>query len=383
MQTYDDGPLGYEQQASPAAPARPKQRRGTGGIGRALSIGLLGVAFAASTVVGGVVGALVTVQVLGHGSTPAPIASIPALLTQTSAPPQAGSTLAASIYAAANPSVVQIAVGSASPRGGSGSGSGFVVDNRGYILTNQHVVQGAGSISVRFAGGETRTGQVVGSDRANDLALVKVDLPAGVRALPLGDTSTLAPGDLAVAIGSPFGLAGTVTQGIVSAVDRSWQPSNGPVRRNLIQTDAPINPGNSGGPLLNARGEVVGINAMIESPVQGSVGIGFAISVNVAKALLPQLETGANIEPVWMGVSGTTGDGGALLQSVILGGPASAAGLRAGDVITKIDGVGVRDVGDIARLITGKRVGDTIRVTYLRGGQEQTAQITLRAWPNS
>jgi S1-C subfamily serine protease len=279
-----------------------------------------------------------------------------------------------------------------------------VVDAHGLILTNNHVIEGSRAVSVRFTNGEQREAQVLGTDRGNDLALLKVDLPANVPVAALGDSDQVQVGETAIAIGSPFGLDQTVTQGIISAVHRDWSPGNGRVQRNLLQTDAPINPGNSGGPLLNANGDVVGINTMIESPVRGSVGVGFAIPSNTAKRLLPQLEAGAQLEPVWLGISGQELDAtiakdqglavteGVLVLEVVPGSAADQAGIRGGqsvnetlprggDVITKIDGQAVKDLGQLTEQLSGHQPGDEISVTIVRDGREQEVKAKLQAWP--
>jgi S1-C subfamily serine protease len=287
---------------------------------------------------------------------------------------------------------------------GSGSGSGVVVERSGRVLTNNHVVEGARAISVRFADGSVREARVLGADRGNDLALLQVELPPGAAVAPLGDSDKAAVGETAIAIGSPFGLEGTVTQGIVSAVQRTWAPGSGRVRRGLIQTDAPINPGNSGGPLLNAAGEVIGINTMIESPVRGSVGVGFAVPINIARRVMPQLEAGARLEPVWLGVSGQDLDAtiardqglsvqsGVLLVGVVANSPAARAGLRGGqgageriprggDVLTAVDGQPIASSRQLTDALAGKKPGDTVRLTFVRGGATQTVAVQLQPWP--
>jgi S1-C subfamily serine protease len=259
-------------------------------------------------------------------------------------------------------------------------------------------------VSVRFSTGDVREAQVLGTDSGNDLALLKVDLPPNTPVAPLGNSDQVQVGETVVAIGSPFGLDQTVTQGIVSAVRRDWQPRNGRVRRNLIQTDAPINPGNSGGPLLNARGEVIGITSMIESPVEGSVGVGFAVPINTAQRLLSQLEAGAHLQPVWLGITGQEVDPaiardqslpvstGVLILSVAPNSPAAQAGLRGGqgtneripsggDVITAVDGKSVTTMTDLAEQLSGHKPGDVVTVTIARGGQTQQVRVTLQAWP--
>ncbi|MDO8672582.1 MAG: trypsin-like peptidase domain-containing protein [Dehalococcoidia bacterium] len=172
-------------------------------------------------------------------------------------------------------------------------GTGFIVNDKGSILTNYHVVQGATSVTITLLDGTTIDAKVVGSDPGKDLALLMADIPKDkIVVVYLGDSDAVEPGDLAIAIGSPFGLDHTVTSGIISALNREFGTANGSPMRGLIQTDAPINPGNSGGPLFDANGAVIGITTSIESPVQGSVGIGFAIPINAVKRVLPQLEKG-------------------------------------------------------------------------------------------
>lgn len=286
-----------------------------------------------------------------------------------------------------------------------GSGSGVVIDQRGLIVTAGHVVSGAERVQVRFATGDQLTARVLGTDDANDLALLQVDrLPEGIPVAPLGDSDTVQVGDAVIAIGSPFGLSGTVTQGIVSAVNRSWNPPGDRLRTGLIQTDAPINPGNSGGPLFNAQGEVIGITTMIESPIRGNVGIGFAVPSNTVKRVLPQLESGAQLQPAWLGISGTDLDEataqrfglnvqrGVIVLNVVAGSPAARAGLRPaqvrgndiaalGDVIVALDGQPVSGMEDLAARIGAHQPGDVVELTVVRDGREQTIRVTLGSWP--
>jgi S1-C subfamily serine protease len=255
--------------AVPAAkPVEPAAR--TGGPSRVVAAALIVGALA-----GGSAGALAV-----RWAAPAAVAAVSAPIAATAQPTAAPATAAAApasvastVFAKASPAVVQLL-------GRGGGGSGVVVDPSGLILTNRHVVAASQTMRVRFATGDERQGRVIAvGDDGLDLAVVQVELPAGVAAAPLGDSDKVAVGETAIAIGSPFGLANTVTQGIVSAV-----------RRSAIQTDAPINPGNSGGPLFNARGEVIAINTAISSPVRGSVGVGFAIPVNAAKPLIQRAQ---------------------------------------------------------------------------------------------
>ena len=301
--------------------------------------------------------------------------------------------VAGAVYAAVSPSVIEISVAGASMMGPTYSGgSGFVVDARGLILTNNHVVEGAQEVDVQFSDGTTRKATVLGTDSGNDLALLKVDLPANVPVARLADSDAVAVGETAVAIGSPFGLEQTVTQGIVSAIHRTWSPGTGRLQRNLIQTDAPINPGNSGGPLLNAAGEVIGVTSMIESPVRGSVGVGFAIPINTAKQLIPQLEAGARLEPVWLGIRG--GDvteslaqelslpvtEGVLVAEAVPGGPAARAGLQAQDIITGIDGTKTATLAALQDALAQHQPGDTVTLSTLRNGAEQELEVRLETW---
>jgi S1-C subfamily serine protease len=388
MFPYQFDPIQPEQQ--PAAPPVPA----SGGRARRLGIaGVLVLALSLSALGGGAAGTVAATHWLlpQRPTVTAPLMTAQPVVAQ-GAP---ASSVAGAVFSAAGPAVVRVTVAGQARSGvtPSGNGSGFVVDPRGLILTNYHVVANAQAVSVRFSTGEVRKAQLLGTDRGNDLALLTVDLPAGVPVVRLGDSDQVEVGETVVAIGSPFGLDQTVTQGIVSAVGRTWQPRNGQARRGLIQTDAPINPGNSGGPLLNARGEVIGITSMIESPVAGSVGVGFAIPINTAKRLLSQLEAGARLEPVWLGITaqeldpalardrGLTVQTGILVGSVLSNGPAAQAGLRAGDVITAIDGRSVRTMAELADRLSGYRPGDSITVTINRAGQEQQVPVTLQAWP--
>ena len=347
---------------------------------------LLVLALAGTTIGGGVVGAAVTATALQ------PPAAAAATTSQAAQP----ASIAGAVYQKVGPSVVEILVAGPTTRFGrtqSGSGSGIVIDSSGYILTNNHVVAGAASIRVKFSSGQERTAQVVGTDSGNDLALIKVDLPANTPVATLGDSDQVQVGDTAIAIGSPFGLDETVTQGIISAVHRDWQPNGGTIQRDMIQTDAPINPGNSGGALLNANGEVIGITSAIESPVDGSVGVGFAVPINTAKRLLTQLKSGAQLAPVWLGISGQelTPDvaqaqglsvqSGVLVVDVVNGSPAAGAGLQANDVITAVDSNTIATFDQLSAQISGHKAGDTIKITVVRNGQERQLTATLQTRP--
>ncbi len=292
---------------------------------------------------------------------------------------------------------------------GQATGSGFVLNQQGYIATNAHVVAGAKNAQVSFGKGAPTPAKIVGADPSTDLAVIKVD-PSKVKQLttvPLGDSNKLQVGDPVVAIGNPFGLDDTVTTGVVSALGREIKAPNEFSIDHTIQTDAAINPGNSGGPLLDDQGRVVGINAQIATggSGKGSVGIGFAIPINLAKSVFPQLIKTGKVPHAYVGV--TTApvtaalakalklpvSNGALVQAVQTGSPADKAGLIAGktqtaggvigggDLIVAVDGKTVTTPSDIATAISDNKPGDTITVSYYRGQAKRTATLTLANRP--
>ncbi|HEX7589297.1 MAG TPA: trypsin-like peptidase domain-containing protein [Anaerolineae bacterium] len=305
------------------------------------------------------------------------------------------------------------------PQSQGGLGSGFVWDTAGHIVTNNHVIDGATDISVTFSDGTTAAAKVVGADPASDLAVIQVDVPAAaLHPVQLGDSTKVQVGQFAVAIGNPFGEQNTMTTGIISALARSL-PANDAAAQgasytipDVIQTDAPINPGNSGGVLLNADGQVIGVTAAIESPGGSSAGIGFAIPAAIVQKEIPSLiQTGHYTHP-YIGIAGGTltsslaqamglkaGQRGAIVGSVAPGGPAAKAGLRGGqqqttvngeaatvggDVITAIDGQPVKSFDDVVSyLARSTRINQTITLTILRDGKEQTVQVTLLARPDA
>jgi len=316
------------------------------------------------------------------------------------------------LYQQLSPGVVSIQVFMRlGPQVGEGAGSGFILDERGHIVTNNHVVSGAERVTVIYASGIEAEAEIVGVDQDSDLAVIRVD-PAtyadGVGPLPLGDSDQVAPGEWVVAIGNPFGLGGSVTLGIVSATGRLI-PSGATSFSipQAIQTDAAINPGNSGGPLLNLDGEVIGVNAQIATGgSQANAGVGFAIPSNVVRRVAPSLiETGGYQWP-WMGVEGTSVNlllqqandletqRGAYINRVISGSPADRAGLRGstgqtsvqgiivptgGDVVIEADGEQVRDFADLLVATAFRNVGDEMQLTVLRNGERITTTVTLAA----
>ncbi|MGD9482478.1 trypsin-like peptidase domain-containing protein [Streptomyces sp. TRM70308] len=282
----------------------------------------------------------------------------------------------------------------------AGTGTGFVLDDKGHILTNDHVVAPAredGRIQVTFTSGETATARLVGGDTGYDLAVVKVDNVVNLRPLPLGDSDTVKVGDPVVAIGAPFDLAGTVTSGIISAKERpivagGEEGASDVSYVNALQTDAAINPGNSGGPLVDGEGRVIGVNSAIRSvggspdSQGGSIGLGFAIPVNQAKRVAEELiNTGRATHPViGVRVDMTYGGEGARIGSpdgdrpaVVPGGPADAAGLRDGDVITEVDSEVIRTGEELIVKIRSHRPGDVLDLTVERDGRTRTIAVTL------
>ena len=297
------------------------------------------------------------------------------------------------IYQRAHQGVVDITVRGSSGfsfgRSGSQSstaeGSGFVYDSAGHVVTNQHVVAGAKGIMVKFWNGATYPAHVVGTDPSTDLAVIKVDAPSSIlHPLSLGNSDAVQVGAGVVAIGSPFGLAESVTSGIVSALHRQMQSSNGFSIDDSIQTDAPINHGNSGGPLLNASGQVIGVNSQIQSESGGSDGVGFAIPANTVKSVVSQLVAGKAVKHAYLGVSldDSTFPAGAVIRGLSSSAPAKKAGLRCNDVITKIGSVTIGSASDVTVAIGSKKPGDTVIVTYDRSGKTNTASLTLGTRPN-
>ena len=283
----------------------------------------------------------------------------------------------AAIYRAASPAVVSV-------RTGSGSGTGFVVDTGGTVVTNAHVVGDSERVELQFSDDRTVDAEVRGVDTSSDLAVLHVDPErAGkLTALELADSGTVRTGQLAVAIGSPFGLPQTATAGIVSGTGRHIQAPDGFQIDSVIQTDAPINPGNSGGPLIDSNGRVIGINSQIESAGgQGNVGIGFAVPSNTVRDVIPRLERGETIRRAYLGVSTGEASGGAVVREVTPGAPAASAGLQPGDVIVAIGGEQVAGPDDVAAAIQDRRPGESIEVEVRRDGALQTFDVELTARP--
>jgi serine protease Do len=275
-----------------------------------------------------------------------------------------------------------------SERERAGVGSGVIIDPQGHVLTNLHVIKGADEITVRLHTKREIKAKVVGTDAKTDLAVLRIEPGEGATAAPLGDSDRLRVGEWAIAIGSPFGLEQTVTVGVVSATGRS-ELGIAPYE-DFIQTDASINPGNSGGPLLNFRGEVIGLNTAI---VSAGPGIGFAIPINVAQRVAAQLIARGRVARGWLGVSlqpltadlakalGAPGEKGTVVARVLPGSPAAAAGLQANDVILRFGDVAVENLTHLQRLVLDAPVGQPVALRIVRGGKEQTVTVTIAEAP--
>lgn len=324
----------------------------------------------------------------------------------SAAPPLYSQDTVSSIFDNASPAVFQIDV----TREGSGffgrfsqggQGSGFLIDDEGYIVTNNHVVEGASIVNVIIDGKSVKA-EVVGLDPIDDLALIKVDVSdvSGIDPLELADSDSVRPGQMAVAIGNPFGLDDTVTVGVISGLNRTLGDLRG-----LIQTDASLNPGNSGGPLLDSEGRVIGVNTAIEASTAGGKGIGFAVPSNTIEKVLPDLRAGKTITRPWIGIRGMTltedlaerlgisVKEGVYVTAVAPDSPAAGAELKGagmdpsgeaaggGDVITAVDGQSIDSIEDLQSYISGKKAGDEVILTVLRDGDDITVGITLAAMP--
>jgi len=288
----------------------------------------------------------------------------------------------------------------------SGVGSGVLIDSKGYIITNYHVVENARKIDVTLSEGQKYKGRLIGYDKRSDLAVIKIE-GDNFPYLPLGNSDNLQPGQFAIAIGNPYGLNRTVTLGIISALNRTIVEPNGVRLENLIQTDAAINPGNSGGPLLNIKGEVIGINTAIRSDAQG---IGFAIPINKAKEIADKLIKEGKITYPWIGIKGYAiepdylnyikfpVDKGVVIAEVIPGSPADKAGLKGGDrqiyidntpliiggdIIIKIDGKPVETMEELRAEVQKRKVGDFVTLTYIRNNKEYTVRLQLAPMPEN
>jgi putative serine protease PepD len=408
----------YSQSAPPAPPAPPTPPLGEGSrpdpkrdrrFGQTIGTALLAAVLAS--------GGTYAATQLGEPSTATsttPAATATTNPNQNSSPTvvqgNASSPDWSAVAAAVAPSVVSIDV---TTQQGSGAGSGVIFDRNGHVLTNNHVVQGAtgnGSITVTLSDGRTYNASVVGTDPSTDLAVIKLaNAPSDLTPITLGDSEALKVGDPVMAVGNPLGLSGTVTTGIISALNRpvstgtsnespfGQQQSGDEVVTNAIQTSAAINPGNSGGALVNNKGELIGINSSIASLGQGAgsqsgnIGIGFAIPVKEAKSIAEQLIKSGKAEHAFLGVStrdtvvtdGSAKRAGAQVASVSSGTPAANAGLKTGDVIIAVDGQRVDSATALVAQIREMKAGDKTTLTIIRNGSRQDVSVTLAVKPDS
>ncbi|MFN2614685.1 MAG: S1C family serine protease [Actinomycetota bacterium] len=360
---WDDGisSIAEPPPAEPAARARPVGAK------------LVAVALVAA-IGGGIVGGVVA---RASGSAPA----VERVTAPASAISDRSPTGVAAVAKSVLPSIVRIDVtGASTPFGGSSeaTGSGVIFTRDGYILTNNHVTEGATSLHVTLSTGQKLAARLVGTaSPADDIAVIKVDR-TGLPAATFGSTSSLSVGDVAVAIGSPFGLQGTVTAGVISALHRNIN-LGGESLSDAIQTDAPINPGNSGGALADGSGNVVGINTAILGGGSGNVGVGFAIPIDIARRDAEQIIKTGHAQRPLLGITGESspnGDG-ALIQEAVAGGPAAKAGIRAGDLITAVDAHAVTSMDDLVAVLGTYQPGDTVTITYIRDGGKRTSRATL------
>jgi putative serine protease PepD len=380
---------------------------------------------AGTTFISGILGVLVGAALVGGvvwvrddgGSTATTTAPVSTSATQTSQssttntsarPSTSGSTSGPdlnALYDNVRPSIVRITTRSASSDPFSdqatGLGSGIVLDTDGHILTNYHVVRGSDTVQITFEDGSTASADVVGTDPGNDMAVVKTNADKSeLHPATLGDSSQVQVGDFVAAIGNPFGLDGTFTTGVVSGLDRTLpSSSDGRPIRGLLQADAAVNPGNSGGALINAAGEIIGINTAIENPGGNSfAGIAYAVPINTPKHYMTQLTSGQTITHARLGISGRTLtpsdlkslgiDHGVAVVSVDRGSAADDAGLQSstngtGDVIVAIDGQPMTKFEDVADYIDGKNVGDEVKITIHRDGKDMDVTAKLKSWDSS
>jgi putative serine protease PepD len=356
------------------------------------------VAGTVAVAAGGVAGGYIARGTAGNSTTTIVRTAAPASSSAQNAAAKSALSVNA-IYRAARTGVVEVISTEQSQQqstfpfgnGGGGGGqstaqgSGYVYDDAGHVVTNQHVVDGATSVKVQFFDGKTVSATVVGTDPSTDVAVLKVaSLPSNVKPLTTGSSSSLQVGDGVVAIGAPFGLPETVTTGIVSALDRDIQAPNNFTISGAIQTDAAINHGNSGGPLLNLQSQVVGVNAQIESDSGGNDGVGFAIPSDTVKSIADRLISSGKVEHAYLGVQiGDAPNGGAQVGAVTSGSPADKAGLQKGDVITAVDGKSVASANALTVAVGSHAVGDKVELTIQRNGTTKTITATLGSRPSA
>ena len=386
-------PVGDTADRPPRGPDRPAPPEGRPPGRRPPGRRTIAAAVAAAALLGGAAGGGV---VAVTGGDPAATSTVVQPAASAAGDTSSAALDSSAVFASVSPGVVEIAasgVRSTQPGPfGQGSapstatGSGFVVDDEGHIVTAAHVVDGASTVKVTFSDGTTRTATVTGKDDATDVAVLKFN-PSGLNLHPLelGSSASLGVGDALAAIGSPFGYEESLSTGIVSGLDRTIQAPNGFTVSHAVQTDAAMNPGNSGGPIVDSSGRVIGIADQIatDGSAEQSSGVGFAVPIDLVKSELADLQAGRTVEHAYIGIGtgeapGTTG---ALVGSVTAGGPAQSAGLKAGDVVTAIGGKKITGSGDLVSAIASHAPGDRIEITVRRGSDTKTVTATLGTQP--
>jgi putative serine protease PepD len=354
------------------------------------------IAPAAALLAAGIIGGLASVAAYEALDTDNSAATAEPAAATVAAEPVASSHSASTITRIVSqtlPSVVEVKVegtSSDSPFPGvPGStvqalGSGWLFDGEGHVVTNEHVVDGAEKVTVAFENGTEVSATVVGSDPSTDVAVLKLEsVPAGIEPLDAGSTSALELGDPVIAIGSPLGLQGTVTAGIVSGLHRDIEAPDGFTIDGAVQTDAALNHGNSGGPLLDLDGHVVGMNAQIASDTGANTGIGYAIPIETVRSIADQLIDSGKVEHAYLGVRVDDADGGAHIAEVVNGGPADKAGLEQDDVVTEVDGEAVSSGDELRLAVENHKPGDEMTLTVKRDGDTKTITVTLGTRPAS
>jgi putative serine protease PepD len=331
------------------------------------------LALLVSAVLGGFVAAGAVLLLDDDGTAPA--ASTTATVTTSPARSTSTGLSAGDIYKRAQSAVVEIQAGNA-------SGTGFVIDEQGDIVTNEHVVGSEQTVEIRFSDESTEQGRVIGSDPSTDIALVKVDLTGhDVKHVQLGSSAGVEVGDPVYAIGNPFGLERTLTAGIVSAVNRDITAPNNFTINDVIQTDAPVNPGNSGGPLLDAAGNVIGVVSQIQSENGGNIGIGYAVPSDTVRNVVDTLKGGGEVEHAYLGVRLQETSDGVRLSNVLDGDPGEKAGLQSGDLVLEVDGRKVESAADIQRAVDAHKPNEKLELKVDRGGDERTVTVLLGSRP--
>jgi putative serine protease PepD len=328
---------------------------------------------------GGGVGASLAVD---EGTSTTHVIGTPSAMVAPAASTSAGLTINA-IYRRAKQGVVDIVATTGG--GGKAEGSGFVVDKQGDIVTNQHVVDGASALEVRFADGTRASARLVGQDASSDLAVIRVTGVDSSKLQPLtfGASASAEVGAGVIAIGSPYGLAGSLTVGVVSALGRSIQAPNHYTIAGAIQTDAPINHGNSGGPLLDRNGRVIGVNSQIESGSGDNSGVGFAIPSSTVQRVVKQILAGGSVQHAFLGVQLGDAAGGAVVGDVTSGSPAASAGIQKGDLVTALDGTAVTGADSVVSAVQSHSPGDALTLTVRGHGGERSVRVTLADRPST